>query len=75
MVALAVVRGRRVAYAVGWDDADGWTFERAEGGRAARYPLAVDRRHARFFLRPADERRVGPEGVAALERLARRLLG
>lgn len=62
-------------YNVVWNVVDGWSFQRTTGRRVERYLLDHDRRHARFFLRPADQRRVGVEGLIALERIARKVLG
>jgi hypothetical protein len=51
-----------------------WGLARISGRREEVYPLEEDKRHHRFFLLPADQQRIGIDGLVVLERLARRVL-
>jgi hypothetical protein len=68
---MARIRSPRFVYVVGWNTVQGWYLERVSRGRVERFELDHDRRHQRFFLSEHDQKKVGVEGLVALERLAR----
>jgi hypothetical protein len=64
------VSAHRYRYALG-KERGAWWLIRSDGWE---FPLDHDRRHQRLFLSDADEREVGVEGIAALERMTRQVL-
>jgi len=73
MAIVAKLRTKTWTYEIE-DDFGRWVFVRSNGKRFEDFPLDHDKRHARFFLSEKDQRRVGLDGLTALEKLARKVL-
>lgn len=73
MKVLATLRGKRFTYEL-VKDAEGMALVRVSGQRNEFFPLDHDKRHSRLFMSTTDQRRVGLEGLMALETMVREVL-
>ena len=74
MAKVISIRSSRYNYSISHSNRNGWTFERTSKATKERFPLDHDERHQRLLLGPKDQRRVGVEGLVALERMTREIL-